>query len=111
MRTARKICGSVQNNSGLFKLERGTGTFTSYLYDPSKPDKKNVQQVIVIEEDLKSNLWLGGGEGLYKFNIAANELTHYTANNSGLPHNLVFGILTDSDNDLWISTEKRIKQV
>lgn len=98
------------NDGGLFKLERETGTFTSYLYDPSKPDKKNVQQIIVIEEDLNNNLWLGGGEGLYKFNIAANELTQYSANNSGLPHNLVFGILTDNDNNLWISTEKGLSR-
>lgn len=49
-------------------------------------------------------LWIGtNGSGLIKYNIKTQTLESYNKED-GLPNNVVYGILTGSQNDLWLST-------
>jgi len=49
-------------------------------------------------------LWVGTfGKGLKKYNTITKETTSYTTEN-GLPNNVIYGILPDANNNLWVST-------
>lgn len=55
-----------------------------------------------------SILWIGtNGGGLNKFNIAKGTFEYYNTSN-GLPNNVIYGILPDALNNLWISTNRGI---
>ncbi|MBK8829214.1 MAG: hypothetical protein IPO26_21800 [Saprospiraceae bacterium] len=59
--------------------------------DPVEPDKY---------------LWLGTeGGGMNRFEISTGKCINYNENN-GLPNNVAYCILSDSLNNLWISTNK-----
>jgi hypothetical protein len=60
--------------------------------------------VVSITEDKNYNLWFGTwGNGLIKYEQTINKLTSYR-NSNKIPHENIYGILTDSFNNLWIST-------
>ncbi|MBI3194200.1 MAG: hypothetical protein HYZ34_07015, partial [Ignavibacteriae bacterium] len=51
-------------------------------------------------------LWIGtDGGGLNRFDKLSGELTHFTEKN-GLPNNVVYGVLSDTMGNLWMSTNK-----
>ncbi|HOZ51255.1 MAG TPA: two-component regulator propeller domain-containing protein [Chitinophagaceae bacterium] len=51
-------------------------------------------------------LWLGSSSsGLDRFEIATGKCTNYTEED-GLPNNVVYGILSDKANNLWMSTNR-----
>lgn len=51
-------------------------------------------------------LWAGtNGAGLNCLNMSTGKFTHYTTND-GLPNDVIYGILSDDDGNLWISTNK-----
>jgi signal transduction histidine kinase/DNA-binding response OmpR family regulator/ligand-binding sensor domain-containing protein len=61
----------------------------SLCYDPLNPDKF---------------IWIGtDGGGLNRLDLTTNEIKVYTTND-GLPNGVVYGILTDDQNNLWLST-------
>ncbi|MBK7761885.1 MAG: hypothetical protein IPI46_00745 [Bacteroidetes bacterium] len=51
-------------------------------------------------------LWLGStSNGFERFEIATGKSVHYSEDD-GLPNNVVYGILSDHANNLWLSTNK-----
>ncbi|GHN02492.1 hypothetical protein WSM22_39810 [Cytophagales bacterium WSM2-2] len=57
-------------------------------------------------EDKEGNFWIGTwGGGLSLYSDKTNSFTHYNEN-SGLRSNVVYGILEDDKNHLWLSTNK-----
>ena len=53
-------------------------------------------------------LWIGtNGEGLIRFNTLNQEAKRYTTND-GLPNNVIYGILPDENNNLWLSSNRGI---
>lgn len=53
-------------------------------------------------------LWVGTeGAGLNRFDLQRSRFRRYTVDD-GLPNNVVYGILPDSRNNLWISTNKGV---
>ena len=61
------------------------------------PDKSNV-------------LWLGTyGSGLVKVNLLNNEIKIFDIK-SGLPNNVVYGVLQDNNRNLWLSTNKGLSK-
>jgi class 3 adenylate cyclase/sugar lactone lactonase YvrE len=59
----------------------------------------------------KSNvLWLGTyGSGLVKINLINNEIRVFDMK-SGLPNNVVYGVLQDNNRNLWLSTNKGLSK-
>ncbi|WP_425489558.1 two-component regulator propeller domain-containing protein [Hyunsoonleella aquatilis] len=56
----------------------------------------------------KMVLWVGtNGGGLIKYNPASETVTHYTTVD-GLPNNVIYGILPDKNNNLWLSSNRGI---
>lgn len=59
-----------------------------------------------IFQDSKHNVWIGtGGFGLYRYRPLKNTIDNFTER-EGLPNNVIYGILEDDNQNLWISTNK-----
>ncbi|MEW6194463.1 MAG: two-component regulator propeller domain-containing protein [Bacteroidota bacterium] len=93
----------------------GTWLNGLYRYDPDSkmlynflPDRKEYSitsnKITSIIEDSKGFIWLGTHSGgVNKFDKKENKFYHFTTLN-GLPNDVVFGILEDEKDNLWIST-------
>lgn len=61
-------------------------------------------------QKLGNTIWFGTyGAGLLSYNEHSKQSKHYTLKD-GLPNNVIYGVLTDRTNHLWISTNKGISQ-
>jgi ligand-binding sensor domain-containing protein/class 3 adenylate cyclase/predicted metal-dependent HD superfamily phosphohydrolase len=55
--------------------------------------------------------WLGTlGSGVIKYNINTHKIENFTKQH-GLPNNVVYGILKDEANSIWLSTNKGISRI
>jgi len=98
------------NGKGLIKFNKNTREFITYLYNSENPFSINNSAIKSIYEDSNGVFWIGtDGGGINKFNVVSEQFTHYTEND-GLPNNVVYGILEDNDQNLWLSTNKGISK-
>lgn len=83
------------HNDGLFKLNTNTSEIT----------KINSVNDGVKSLFYKDNvLWIGtNGNGLKRLDLSTNKINTYTKED-GLPNQVVYGILPDKDDNLWLST-------
>ncbi|NJX15228.1 hybrid sensor histidine kinase/response regulator transcription factor [Tamlana crocina] len=105
--------GLTDNNiRALIKGENGDlwiGTDNSGVFKwHAKTDK--VEKIKDLEDKIKSlllvgeTLWVGTyGNGLKKYNLVNQSIRTYTKSD-GLPNQVVYGVLPDSDQNLWLST-------
>ena len=94
-----------------------------YRFDPEKETWKQYKNIAGDQTSLNNNLifsicpdgeqpdkylWIGTkGGGLNLFDQANGTFTHYTEK-QGLSNDVVYGILSDAANNLWLSTNKGI---
>ena len=84
--------------------------FSHYLHSDSVNSISD-NKVSYIALDNDDNLWLGTkGSGLDKFDMKTSTFTNYSVKD-GLSHNVVNGILFDSLNNPWISTNNGISNL
>ena len=97
-------------NSGLVRLDRETGTFTSYLPDPDDPTSIKTTWITSILEDHTGRFWIGTAEGLYEMDRETGEFTvhvHEMENPESLSSNNVWALFEDRFGDLWITTKDK----
>ncbi|MEW4922500.1 two-component regulator propeller domain-containing protein [Algibacter sp. 2305UL17-15] len=89
------------DDNGLFKLNKETNT---------------IEKIDLISDKIKSLfykdhvLWIGtNGNGLKKYNIIEDTVVVYTKK-EGLPNDVIYGILPDINDNLWLSTNNGISQ-
>ena len=92
---------------GLNRWNRKTNTFTQFLPNPNDPNSIINKSIYCIVEDKNGNIWTGGHVGMSRYNPKTNQFQNYTVQ-SGLPNNVVYGIIPDDKNRLWISTNHGI---
>ncbi|MDQ6608930.1 MAG: histidine kinase [Bacteroidota bacterium] len=69
------------NEGGLNRLNRTTGTFTCYLHDPKNPNTLIDNKVRAIFEDSRGNFWIGTrGNGLHLMNRKTGTFKRYSYN-------------------------------
>ncbi|NWF90227.1 MAG: hypothetical protein HXY50_12310 [Ignavibacteriaceae bacterium] len=93
---------------GLNKLNKKDGTFKRYRYDYRNPFSLQNDKILCIYEDKADNFWLGSsGSGLLKFDRTTERFTA-----EGYKYNIdadvIYGILEDEQNNLWLSTSNGI---
>jgi ligand-binding sensor domain-containing protein/signal transduction histidine kinase len=94
----------IGTDGGLIRFDRRKGI--SKLFSHSETDKKSLSnnQVTSICEDSSGNLWVGTmGGGLNKFNGNDTNFSNITSGN-GLCSDVIYGLLTDNNGKIWIST-------
>ena len=97
-------------DNGLNKLNRETGKFTQYRYNPKDKNSLSNDSILSIHQDLKGRIWIGtGGGGLNLYQPETDTFTYYLERD-GLPNGVVYGILEDTFGNLWMSTNYGISR-
>ncbi|MCZ4409081.1 ATP-binding protein [Cryomorphaceae bacterium 1068] len=94
--------------NGLIRYDDATGSFEYFYHDPDDSNSLSSSSIKCLTPDPSegSVIWVGTfGDGLDRFDTKTGEFFHYTTED-GLPDETVYGILTNGDNELWISTNK-----
>lgn len=91
------------------------GTEQSGLFSLNM-DTRRIVKIDSIADDIKSllhkneRLWIGtNGNGLKSYEPSTGEILHFTVK-TGLPNNVVYGILPDEQGNLWLSSNRGISR-
>ncbi len=91
-------------DSGLYKVNRQRTSATHYKNISDTLTSLSNNSVMVIHQDTNATIWVGtAGGGLNRYNVEDETFTRFTEKN-GLPNDVIYGILEDEDENLWIST-------
>ncbi len=90
---------------GLVRFDKNNERFIAYKNIPGDETSISDNRVMSIYEDKKTNLWVGTyGGGLHKFDKNTEKFVRYDQKNK--PNSsVVYGILEDNNNNLWMSTD------
>lgn len=92
----------------LFGTDRGVFVLSGDSLKKVFPEISS--RVLCIEETSVGNYWIGTiGEGLYKISNEKIEKTYRVSN--GLPADVICGIVSDNNGDIWIGTSKGVCQL
>lgn len=93
---------------GIASFNPTAETFVSYKHDTDTNNSISSNNIKSLYEDPKGILWIGtNGSGLSAFDIDQNKFYSYTVED-GLANNVIYGILPDEDQNLWLSSNKGI---
>jgi signal transduction histidine kinase len=93
------------STEGFFSLEGGILTYNPYLYEY----QRIVLKVNSIRAISDTSFWLATGMGLVKMSTSGT-ITEFYGVREGLANHYLYGILTDEDGHLWISTNKGLSK-
>lgn len=97
------------DGAGLHVLLPAIGATRQWLHDSSNANSLGADTIYALHVDANGRLWIGThGRGLDRAMLASHDLSqiefvHYRETH-GLPDNTVYGILSDDENNLWVST-------
>ncbi len=95
---------------GLHRFDQASDSFVQYQPVSGNSNSLNNSTVLSIYEDEGGLLWIGTyGGGLNMFDRTAGTFSHLTETD-GLPNNVVYGILSDDNGNLWVSTNKGLSK-
>ncbi|MBS1744046.1 MAG: hypothetical protein JST81_13515 [Bacteroidetes bacterium] len=114
------ISAAWQDDSGIFWFATLQGLYSfnekkkkwqHWQHNATDKNSLSGDQLLSILPDPKEPgkyLWLGTeGSGLNRFEIATGKCKHYT-DKEGLPNNVIYGLLSDSAGNIWLSSNKGI---
>jgi two-component system sensor histidine kinase ChiS len=102
----------IATTGGLNRFEPKTNPpfITHYRHIPGNPNSLSNNIVTAIYQDDSGIIWAGTiGGGLNRFDPVKKTFKHYNKTH-GLPNNVIYGILADKNNCLWISTNKGLSR-
>lgn len=92
------------------QFDRQRDIFIRYQHHPDDPTSLSYNDVTNIYEDHAGWLWIGTfGGGLNRFDRASGIFTCFGTEH-GLPNNIIYGIMEDDDDNLWISTNQGVSK-
>ena len=95
---------------GLSLYVRNKDEFISFKHNPSNPLSLSNDRVLCALEDRSHRFWVGTyGGGLDMLDRQEFIFEHFTVED-GLPNDAIYGVLEDSDGNLWISTNKGLSK-
>jgi class 3 adenylate cyclase/ligand-binding sensor domain-containing protein/CheY-like chemotaxis protein len=99
---------------GLLRVDPVTQQWTSYAHDPGDSTSLSAPTVFTICPDPADGLnvlWVGtNGGGLNRLDTRTGKFKRLTAR-TGLPNDVVYGVLSDDLGNLWMSTNKGIARL
>lgn len=102
-KTSDKNILLIAGNKGLSKVNILNHKIIP-IYYKIKKDSYNTSATLFAYEDHNKNLWITTeGDGLYFYNTTTTKSFKYGLP-QGLPSEVIYGILPDTNNNLWIST-------
>jgi diguanylate cyclase (GGDEF)-like protein len=99
------------DGAGLTGFDRATGSFIRYRHRPDQATSLSHDTVFSLHEDGEGTLWIGTrGGGLNRWPLA-DRIAHRPAfkrytTNDGLPNEVIYGILSDDNGLIWMSTNE-----
>ncbi|MEL6812205.1 MAG: two-component regulator propeller domain-containing protein, partial [Bacteroidota bacterium] len=101
--------GTYEN--GLLCLNTETKQVKQYLNNPEDPESLSYNHVTSIQKDTFGNLWVGTyGGGLNTLDRNRQKFKRYNTS-TGLKNNVIYGVLPDDSNDIWISSNAGISRL
>jgi ligand-binding sensor domain-containing protein/signal transduction histidine kinase len=98
------------NAGGLNRYNYKEDKFFNFSYNQKDINSLSNNNVTWIFEDKFKMLWIGTwGGGLNMFDLDKNNFKHFTETD-GLSNNIIYGILPDENNNLWISTSSGLSR-
>jgi len=95
--------------AGLHHLDPKTGVWKVYQHDENDPGSlphNIVLSTCLDPDDPQHLLWVGtNGGGLARLDLRTRQFKRYTTKD-GLPNEVIYGILPDARNNLWIGTNQ-----
>ncbi|PCH73445.1 MAG: hybrid sensor histidine kinase/response regulator [Flavobacteriaceae bacterium] len=100
----------IGGTKGVEKINIHDFTISAVTLTATNKNEDNSTSVNCIYED-KNNYWVGTeGKGLYYFNSKTQELRKYGIA-QGLPNEVIYAIVPDNNNHIWISTNNGISRL
>jgi signal transduction histidine kinase/ligand-binding sensor domain-containing protein len=98
----------VGTDGGLSRFDEQTKSFEYYKHDPANPQSLSSNYVYFIFQDKRGWLWIGtGASGLNLFDPATKTFKRILERD-GLPDDIIYGMLEDSQGRLWMSSNRGI---
>jgi signal transduction histidine kinase/ligand-binding sensor domain-containing protein/DNA-binding response OmpR family regulator len=94
---------------GLNKFDTKTEKFKCYKWNPDDStsiSSNNLQQVRGYKYSNRDVLWIGGANGLNRFDIATEQITRYPIPGESPPENNIEGMLVDPSGYVWVGCLK-----
>lgn len=92
------------HSKGLIRLT-SDNKWEVFTNNPDNPKSLPGNNINCVFQDSKFHIWAGTeGEGLVRFNAKEQNFEPILNDKSGLPSNIIYSILDDSDGNLWVST-------
>lgn len=99
----------VASWQGLNRFDSHTGKVQRFISDPVNPNTISSNHVISLLKD-GEYLWMGTfGGGLNRLNVETGDIDIFTEA-TGLPNNVIFAILQDQDDYLWLSSSRGLSK-
>jgi len=100
----------IGTDVGLNILNPKTNEFKHYFHTPKDSVSLSYNAVLSINEDKENQIWIGtAGGGLNRFERKSGKFHHYLKKD-GLPDNVVYSILLDEMDNIWVSTNNGISK-
>ena len=105
--SSKRLWIGGENGLSVYQPEASSERFTRQnVFDSAILSDAFIHCII---ERAPGEIWIGTRQGLFLVNTKNRQTKHYTTQN-GLPNNVVYGILTDLEQRLWLSTNNGISR-
>ncbi|SFB75117.1 ligand-binding sensor domain-containing protein [Flagellimonas taeanensis] len=95
-------------DDGIARLDLESKKVTTYSADSIQKNSLSSNHIKSLYYDPKGVLWIGTyGAGICALELSSGQFYHYNEED-GLANNVIYGILPDSENNLWLSSNKGI---
>jgi ligand-binding sensor domain-containing protein len=95
----------VGTDRGLNHLKGAGDSWVTYRHDAGNPTSLCDDAVHAILVADTATVWVGTSAGLDRLDVATGTFVHYTEAD-GLPNTYIYGIQSDGEGSLWISTNR-----
>ena len=104
------------DGGGLNRFDRERGTFTRFLHEDGNIESLSSDVVWSIHEDARGALWIGTqGGGINRWEAGdragGRPVFRRYLERDGLPNAFVYGILSDENGRIWMSTNKGLARL